>query len=197
VAATVPHIRCRRRESDAHHLHQRRARRARHAPATPAWALRRDFSAIGDWRPHLPPAQIENGPADGVGATQVFPGLGGHRKTLLALDDLARSSTWRFDDSGGLPVRDYLSTIQVTPRVDGRSQVTRSARFDCDAADEPAVRAQVLDEVFRPSLAAVADEFKSSDGGGRVMRENRCDDLRALVVNCTLKRSPSCRTPAG
>jgi hypothetical protein len=128
------------------------------APAARVWALLRDFSAIGDWHPHLPPVQIEGGPADRVGATRVFPALGEHRETLLALDDLARSATWRFDDAGGLPVRDYLSTLQVTP-VGDRSVVAWSARFDCDAADEAAVRAQVLDGVFRPGLAALADRF--------------------------------------
>jgi hypothetical protein len=133
------------------------------APGARVWALLRDFSTIGDWHPHLPAPLIENGPADRVGAVRVFAELGGHRETLLALDDLARSAAWRFDDSGGLPVRDYLSTIQVTPVSDDRAVVSWSARFDCDAADEPAVRAQVLDGVFRPGLAALADRFATAE----------------------------------
>src|SRR5689334_6493327 len=127
------------------------------APAARVWALLRDFAAIGDWHPYLRPPLIENGPADRVGTIRVFPGLGGHRETLLALDDGTRATTWRFDDPGGLPVRDYRSTIQVTAVGADQALVSWSARFDCDAADEPAVRTQVLDGVFRPGLAALAD----------------------------------------
>jgi hypothetical protein len=31
------------------------------------WALLRDFAAIGDWHPFLPPVRVEDGPADRVG----------------------------------------------------------------------------------------------------------------------------------
>ena len=43
------------------------------APADEVWALLRDFGAIGDWHPALPPCRIEDGPADRVGCTRVFP----------------------------------------------------------------------------------------------------------------------------
>jgi len=33
------------------------------APAGEVWALLRDFAAIGDWHPALPPSVIGNGPA--------------------------------------------------------------------------------------------------------------------------------------
>jgi hypothetical protein len=33
-------------------------------PVGEVWALLRDFAAIGDWHPALPPADIEDGPAD-------------------------------------------------------------------------------------------------------------------------------------
>jgi hypothetical protein len=55
------------------------------APVGEVWALLRDFAAIGDWHPALPPAEIEDGPADRVGCVRVFPLAGGHRETLVAL----------------------------------------------------------------------------------------------------------------
>jgi hypothetical protein len=58
------------------------------AAADRVGAMLRDFSAIGEWHPHLPPALIENGLADRVGATRLFPTLGGHRETLPGLDGL-------------------------------------------------------------------------------------------------------------
>ena len=57
------------------------------APAGEVWTLLRDFAAIGDWHPALPPAEIEEGPADRVGCVRVYPLAGGHRETLVALDD--------------------------------------------------------------------------------------------------------------
>ena len=49
------------------------------APAGEVWALLRDFAASGDWHPALPPAEIEDSPADRVGYVRVYPLAGGHR----------------------------------------------------------------------------------------------------------------------
>ena len=125
------------------------------APAEQVWSLLRDFGAIGSWHPFLPPPSIEDGPADRVGAVRVF---GDHRERLVALDDLERRTLFAFEDSGGLPVRDYVSSLRVRPAADG-SLVEWSASFDCDAADEPKVVAQVRDGVFLPGLAALKERF--------------------------------------
>ena len=61
------------------------------SPAGEVWALLRDFAAIGDWHPALPPARIEGGPADRVGAARVFRLAGGHREILVKLDDQDRT----------------------------------------------------------------------------------------------------------
>ncbi len=86
------------------------------APAGEVWALLRDFAAIGDWHPALPPAEIEDGPADRVGCVRGLPLAGGHRETLVGLDDRQRTITFAFaDNAAGLPVRNYLSTMTVRP----------------------------------------------------------------------------------
>ena len=51
-------------------------------PVGEVWALLRDFAAIGDWHPALPPAEIEDGPADRVGSVRVFP-LAGESPCLV------------------------------------------------------------------------------------------------------------------
>ncbi len=138
------------------------------APPDRVWVLLRDFAGIGDWHPYLPPARIDNGPADRIGATRVFatPQGGQHRETLVALDDLTRTTTYRFDDDAGLPVRDYWATIAVRDGGDGeRTLVTWSARYDCDAADEAAVAAQVRDGILRAGLHALADRFQPTVTG--------------------------------
>jgi hypothetical protein len=107
------------------------------------WALLRDFSAIGDWRPNLPRVRVDDGPADRVRASRAF----------------------RFDDSGSRPVRDHVACPRVTPLDDEQSLVTWSARNDCDAVDEAGLLAQVRDGVFRPGIAAPAHRFHHAPTG--------------------------------
>src|ERR1700749_1956415 len=85
-------------------------------PVAEVWALLRDFAAIGDWHPALPPAEIEDGPADRVGSVRGYPLAGGHPEPLAALDDQQRRIAFTFaDHAAGLPVRSYTSTIAAWP----------------------------------------------------------------------------------
>jgi Polyketide cyclase / dehydrase and lipid transport len=131
------------------------------APAGEVWTLLRDFAAIGDWHPALPPAEIEDGPADRVGCVRVYPLAGGHRETLVALDDQHRTIAFTFaDHAAGLPVRAYTSTITVRPvTATGHSYVEWSSRFDCDEADEDKTIAAIRDGVFVPGLQALEQRF--------------------------------------
>ncbi|MEV6235563.1 SRPBCC family protein [Lentzea sp. NPDC051838] len=128
------------------------------APPDEVWPLLRDFSAIGSWHPHLPPPEV-HGAGDQVGAERTFPAIGGLRERLVALDDDERTTRIAFQDSGGLPVRDYRAALRVTPASDSRSLVEWTADFDCDLSDEPAVVATVRDGVFLPGLAALKERF--------------------------------------
>jgi Polyketide cyclase / dehydrase and lipid transport len=131
------------------------------APADQVWTLLRDFAAIGDWHPALPPAEIEDGPADRVGCVRVYPLAGGHRETLVALDDQHRTIAFTFaDHAAGLPVRAYTSTITVRPvTVTGHAYVEWCSRFDCDEADEDKAIAAIRDGVFVPGLQALEQRF--------------------------------------
>jgi hypothetical protein len=131
------------------------------SPVSEVWALLRDFAAIGNWHPALPPAEIEDGPADRVGSVRVFPLAGGHRETLTGLDDQQRRITFTFaDHAAGLPVRSYTSTITARPvTVTGHTYVEWSSRFDCDEADEDKVLTQVRDGVLVPGLRALEQRF--------------------------------------
>ena len=123
------------------------------SPAGEVWALLRDFAAIGDWHPALPPALIEGGAADRVGAARVFPLAGGHREVLVKLDDQDRAIAFSFaDNAAGLPVRSYTSTITVRPvTLADHTYVEWSSRFDCDVADEDKAVTQIRDGVLIPA----------------------------------------------
>jgi hypothetical protein len=131
------------------------------ATAAEVWPLLRDFAAIGSWHPYLSECRIENGPADRVGSARVFPTYGNHRETLTGLDDRARTMSYVFDDSAGLPVRDYGCVLRVVPVTDtGHAAVMWEGSFDCDAADEAKVVAEVRD-FLTAGLTALAQRFGS------------------------------------
>jgi Polyketide cyclase / dehydrase and lipid transport len=131
------------------------------APVGEVWALLRDFGAISDWHPALPPCRIEDGPADRVGCTRVFPMAGNHRENLVSLDDYGRTIAFSFaDGAGGLAVRNYLSTMTVRPVTTGnQAYVEWCSRFDCDAPDEDKVISQISDGVLVPGLKALEQRF--------------------------------------
>jgi hypothetical protein len=130
------------------------------SPADEVWALLRNFAAIGDWHPALPPCEIQEGPADRVGCVRVFPLAGGHRETLTGLDDQQRIIAFAFGDNAGLPVRSYMSMMAVQPvTLSDQTYVAWSSRFDCDEADEDKVIAAVRDGVLVPGLRALERRF--------------------------------------
>lgn len=130
------------------------------SPVGEVWALLRDFAAIGDWHPALPPCEIQEGPADRVGCVRVFPLAGGHRETLTALDDQQRIIAFTFGDNAGLPVRSYMSIMTAQPVTLGdHTYIEWSSRFDCDEADEDKVTAAVRDGVLVPGLKALEQRF--------------------------------------
>jgi polyketide cyclase/dehydrase/lipid transport protein len=101
-------------------------------PVGEVWALMRDFGAIGDWHPALPPAEVEDGPADRVGSVRAFTLAGGHRETLTGLNDQRRRIAFTFaDHAAGLPVRSYTSTIIARPvTLTDHTYVEWSSGFD-------------------------------------------------------------------
>jgi hypothetical protein len=134
------------------------------APAGEVWALLRDFASIGEWHPALPPSVIENGPADRVGCVRVYPLAGGHRETLVRLDDERRAIAFTFDDNAaGLRVRRYLSAMTARPvTLSDHTYIEWVSRFDCDESDEDAMITQVRDGVLAPGLKALEQRFGPS-----------------------------------
>ncbi len=141
------------------------------APVGEVWALLRDFAAIGSWHPALPPCEIEGGPADRVGCVRVFPMAGGHRETLVSLDDERRSIAFTFaDNAARLRVRRYQSTMSARPVTSGNhTYVEWVSRFDCDESDEDVTVTQERDGVLNPGLQALEQRFGPSGPSSRAM----------------------------
>ena len=134
------------------------------APIGEVWALLRDFAAIGNWHPALPPCEIEGGPADRIGCVRVFPLAGGHRETLVSLDDDRRAIAFTFaDNAAALRVRRYLSRMTARPvTLSNHTYIEWVSRFDCDESDEDTMITQVRDGVLTPGLKALEQRFAPS-----------------------------------
>ena len=95
------------------------------------WQIIRDFGHY-EWAPGVSESMMEGGEAgDAVGGVRSFA-YGGERmrQRLLALSDLDRCYTFELCDQS--PMRNYQSTLQVTPVVAGdRAFVEWWATFDC------------------------------------------------------------------
>lgn len=91
----------------------------------------------------------------------MYPLAGGHRETLVSLDDQNRAIAFTFaDNAAGLPVRNYISTMTVRPVTIGNgAYVEWRSRFDCDRPDEDKTAAQIRDGVLVPGLRALGERF--------------------------------------
>jgi hypothetical protein len=103
------------------------------------------------------------------GSTRVYPLAGGHRETLVSLDDRGRTIAFSFaDNAAGLPVRNYLSTMTARPVTIGdHTYIEWSSRFDCDEPDEDKTTAQIRDGVLVPGLRALGERFGPAVAGPR------------------------------
>ena len=101
---------------------------------------------------------LESAHMEGQVRHATFAGGGGDaREEIVALDDDARTYTYRYLD-GPLDLASYTSTIRVEPDGDG-SQVTWNAEFAAgDPAAEPAL-AEAIAGIYASGLAELARRF--------------------------------------
>jgi hypothetical protein len=125
--------------------------------ADTVWRIVRDFDGLPTWHPAISASELEDGAhTDQVGAVRrlTLADGGEVRERLVALDDRERRLTYSILDSP-FPVRDYRSTIRVSPVTStGDSFVAWSVLFDCD-----------LDEAERLSTLFGRDVFGTGLSG--------------------------------
>jgi len=127
------------------------------AAAETVWRIVRDFDGLPTWHPAIGASELEDGArTDQVGAVRrlTLADGGEVRERLVALDDRERRLTYAILDSP-FPVRDYRSTIRVSPvTATGECFVVWSVLFDCD-----------LDDADRLSTLFGRDVFGAGLGG--------------------------------
>lgn len=123
------------------------------APPAKVWSVIGDFSAPG-WHPAAKSTTTSEGNAKG---SQRHIDLGGATlvEQLVRHNPEKLTFTYKILDNGTnqkiLPVKGYISTIQVKPAGTG-SVVVWSSKFDAAAGADPAKAEQTIHEVYRGGL---------------------------------------------
>jgi mxaD protein len=111
-----------------------------------AWDVVGDFNGLPRFVAAVTRSIVEG---SGVGAVRTLSLAGGGeiRERLEAFDPDGRTLKYSILD-GPLPVKNYLSTIRVTPTQDGRTDISWSSTFEPSGAGEPEAR-QAIEGVYQ------------------------------------------------
>ena len=119
------------------------------APAT-AWKLIGNFQGLDVWHPALAGSQ---GTGNAAGSTRVLSLVGGGtiNEKLTAYSATKRSLTYVIVKSP-LPVKNYVSTMTVSPTGDGKSLVKWTSTFDANGADDAKAK-EVIGGIYDAGLS--------------------------------------------
>lgn len=128
------------------------------APAT-VWKLIGDFNAFDVWHPAVVES-TQTGSGNRVGATRMLSLKGGGAidEKLVAYDAAAHRYTYAITKSP-LPVKNYVSTIAVSPAAGGKSQVRWNSTFDANGAEDAKAK-DVISGIYDAGLGRAVAIFK-------------------------------------
>ena len=106
------------------------------APIEKVWDIIKDYNGLPNWHPLLQASRIEEGPVNGViGCIRelTLKDDGGYvREQLLGYSSIEHSIVYSILESG-MPVTDYVSTMQLRKVVDGNQTFFEwSVQFEID-----------------------------------------------------------------
>lgn len=134
------------------------------ASVSKVWPLLRDFGAIERWLPGVARSEIENGGGGTtVGAVRLLTMENGSRmrEQLTGLSDANHTISFDIIDPA-FPVRDYSAAIRLEQITSGdRCFIIWCADFEADEADIASMRAQMVDDVFKPGFEGLAEALSS------------------------------------
>lgn len=127
-------------------------------PAT-AWKLIGNFNGLDLWHPAVA-SSTQKGSGSSAGTTRQLSLAGGGTidEKLVAYSAAKRSLTYSITKSP-LPVKNYVSTMSVTPTADGKSLVKWTSTFDASGADDAKAK-EVIGGIYDAGLAKATSIFK-------------------------------------
>ena len=126
-------------------------------PAT-VWKMVGDFNALDVWHPAVA-SSTATGSRPGA-ARLLTLGNGVTISEKLLARDAARHSYRYAILKSPLPVKNYKSTLQLTPTADGKTLMKWSSTFEASGADDAKAQ-EVIQGIYDAGLAKVAANFKS------------------------------------
>lgn len=127
------------------------------APLPQVWAILRDFNGHDRWHPAIAASQIEDGPADQIGAVRRFWLADGSelREQLLSLSD--RDCDFRYCLlASPLPLMGYVAHVRLRPVTEGNRTLWEwSSEFQPPPGRQAELVALVRDGIYRAGFAAI------------------------------------------
>jgi len=123
------------------------------APAARVWALMRAFGDVTQWLEGLESCQLEG---DGIGAVRTITMPGGLRiqERLESFDDAGRRFQYAIVGKSPLPLRDYLSTVQIRETGPSRCELAWEGRFEPLPGSEAAMQ-QLVRGIYTNGIASL------------------------------------------
>lgn len=130
------------------------------APAT-VWKYVGDFNATDLWHPSVRTSTLKgNSTRPGAIRTLKLTGDGEMVEKLLAYDAAKTRYTYATLKSP-FPIKNFVSTLSVSPTADGKTLMTWSATFDADGIDED-IATEWVGVAFDGGLGKVATHFEKA-----------------------------------
>lgn len=123
------------------------------ASAAQAWAVMRGFGDVMQWMEGLESCELEGA---GVGAVRTITMPGGLRiqERLESFDDAARRFSYAIVGNSPVPMRDYLSNVEIRETGPNRCEVVWEGRYEPRPGSEAAVQKMVRG-IYTNGIAAL------------------------------------------
>lgn len=127
--------------------------------AATVWKLIGNFNGLDVWHPAVANS-TQKGSGTSAGATRVLSlnGGGAINETLTAYNAAKRSYSYAITKSP-LPVKNYASTIAVSPAGEGKSLIKWTSTFDANGADDAKAK-EVMGGIYDAGLGKAVSIFK-------------------------------------
>ena len=121
------------------------------APAEKVWALMRGFGDVMQWMEGLESCELEG---SGIGAVRTITGGLKIQERLEAFDDVGRRFSYAIVGNSPVPMRDYLSTVQIRETGPSGCELAWEGRFEPRPGREAAVQ-QMVRGIYTNGIAAL------------------------------------------
>ncbi len=129
------------------------------SPPATVWKLIGDFNTLDVWHPAVAGSTLK-GTGTRAGATRelALAGGGAISEKLVAYSATKRSYSYAITKSP-LPVKNYVSTISVSPADGGKSLLKWTSTFDASGADDAKAK-EVIGGIYDAGLGKATAIFK-------------------------------------